>query len=120
MFTGGQFDASLRLTLAKVTVFIIAGYRLVECRQGGVDQQVVMPGLRHLYAGRGDAHVFQSELDKYRTGYDGTIHRRDKIHGCLCRGRTPRSCRAICQAICQAGGQEQQQGNTEQRVIYHQ
>jgi len=63
-------DLGLGLAGAEVEVIEVVGDRLVERRQLGVDQQVVMSRIGAIRAGGGDAHFAQAEPYR-RLGRDG-------------------------------------------------
>ena len=44
---GRQLDDRFRLATAEMQVLLVAGYRLIEWRQVGIDQQMMMPGVRN-------------------------------------------------------------------------
>ena len=60
---GAERQLALGLTAAKVQMVEVVGYRLIERRQVGIDQQVVMSRIRAIDAGRRYAHVSQAEMD---------------------------------------------------------
>ncbi len=51
-----EFDRGLGLSAAKVEVIVVAQDWFVHRRKGYIDQQVMMPGILFLDAGRRDAH----------------------------------------------------------------
>ena len=57
-------DLGLGLAGAEMQVVEVARDRLVERRQVGVDQQVMMAGVLAVRAGGRDAHVAQAEIDR--------------------------------------------------------
>lgn len=58
-----QFDARIRLTRTEVQVISIRRNFLVERRQVGIDQQMVVPRIRNSHALWAHAHVAQSHAD---------------------------------------------------------
>ena len=58
-----QRDLRLGLAGTKMKVIKIVRDRLVERRQFGVDEQVMMPGVRLIEAGRRDTHIQQTKAD---------------------------------------------------------
>jgi hypothetical protein len=63
MAAGVQGDARLGLSGAEVQVVEVVRNRLVQGRQRRVDQEVMVPGIGLVHAGRRDAHVEESEPD---------------------------------------------------------
>ena len=63
MLTCGQRDLRLGLATAKMNVVEIAWDRLIERRQLGVDEKVMMTGIRLGCSCRRDLHVLDPETD---------------------------------------------------------
>jgi hypothetical protein len=82
-----QRDFRLGLAGAKMKMIEIVGNRLVERRQIGVDQKVMVSGVGFVEACRRDAHIEQAEAD-HRVGRDiGAVGGIDEVDlGVLRRG----------------------------------
>ena len=88
MLTCGQCDFHLGLTAAKMNVVEIARNRLIERRQFGIDEKVMMTGIWLHDAGRGDLHVLNSETDPDLGGDCRSVLEIDKEYpGIRSRGR---------------------------------
>ena len=63
MGAGIERDARLGLAGAEMQVIEVVRQRPVERRQPRIDQEMVVPGVGLLHAGRCDAHVVETEAD---------------------------------------------------------
>src|SRR5262249_25414691 len=74
-------EIHLRLGLpgAVMQVVEVVGDGLIERRQVGIDQQVMMAGVRAVGAGRGDAHAAQAEMNDGFRRDGGTVPQADEI-----------------------------------------
>jgi hypothetical protein len=90
MLTCGQSDLGLGLTAAKMNVVEIARDRLIERRQSGIDEKVMMTGIWLRGAGRSDLHVLDPEMDLDLGGDRRTVLEIDKEYPGIRSRRPPR------------------------------
>ena len=63
VFAGRQADLGFGLTNAEMKMVEVVRDRRIERRQLGVDQQVMVSGIRPIDARRGQSHSAQTEMD---------------------------------------------------------
>ena len=66
---GLERDGCFGLSGAEMKMIEVVRDRLIERRQVGVDQHMMVPGIRAIRSGRRDAHVLQAEM---MVNFDGT------------------------------------------------
>ena len=66
MWSRGQFDDSLCLTLPEVDVVFACGDRQVHRWQLGIDQQMMVSGLWLVRSGRRNIEPLKTQLNHYR------------------------------------------------------
>lgn len=87
MGAGRELDRGLGLAAAEVADLPGLRQRQAHVDLGGVDQQVVVAGVRVIEAGGRHAHAAQAELHRHRRGHDGAVGGRDEVdRGALGRG----------------------------------
>jgi hypothetical protein len=70
VFAGFERDFGLGAAIAEVHVTFVLGNRHAEFRQFRVDQEVMVPGMRRIVAGRHDGHTLGAE-----NNLDGVVDR---------------------------------------------
>jgi hypothetical protein len=95
MLTCGQGDFRLGLTAAKMNVVEIARDRLIERRQSGIDEKVMMTGIWLRGAGRSDLHVLDPETDLDLGGDRRAVLEIDKEYPGIRSRRLPRRSRLL-------------------------
>ena len=80
VLAGGQGERRLGLPRSEVHVVLVVGDRLVEGRQRGVDDQVVVSGIGFVDAGGRYAHFFQAEADNEGVRHVSAVLRRHYVY----------------------------------------
>ena len=80
VLAGRERDLRLGLAGAVMQMIEVVRNRLVERRQVGVDQQVVVTGMLAIQAGRPDTHVPQAEMDRQLGRNGGAVLDIDEVH----------------------------------------
>src|SRR6195256_3714011 len=123
MLTCGQSDFRLGLTAAKMNVVEIARDRLIERRQCGIDEKVMMTGIWLRDAGSSDLHVLNPETELDPGGDCRAVLEIDKEHPGIRISRLPRRCgllRAGLDMRIQSYCRENNQANAEKKSIHKQ
>src|SRR3981189_2360323 len=123
MLTCGQSDFRLGLTAAKMNVVEIARDRLIERRQSGIDEKVMMTGIWLRGAGRSDLHVLDPETDLDLGGDRRTVLEIDKEYPGIRSRRLPRRSgllRAGLDMRIQSYCPENNKANAEKKSIHKQ
>jgi hypothetical protein len=121
MLTCRQCDFHLGLATAKMNVVEIARDRLIERRQFGIDEKVMMTGVWLGYAGRGDLHVLDPETDLDLGGDRRAVLEVDEEYpGIRSRGRLRRNglLRAYFDTRIQNHCRENNQESTDKKSIH--
>ena len=79
MLSGWQLDNGFSLALAKMSVVIIGGNRLIKGGQRGVDDKVMVTRVIDDDTGRGNTCARKTESHGYRAGYHITVKWGDEI-----------------------------------------
>ena len=80
VLAGRERDLRLGLAGAVMQMIEVVRNRLVERRQVGVDQQMVVTGMLAIQAGGPDPHVPQAEMDRQLGRNGGTVLEIDEVH----------------------------------------
>lgn len=110
---GCELDRGLGLAAAEVADLLGLGQGQAHVDLGGVDQQVVVAGVRVVEAGGGHAHAAQAELHRHRRGHDGAVGRLDEVDRGALRGGLARQlgCGRCCEQRERQGGGEAERGS---------
>src|SRR5229473_844001 len=123
MLTCRQSDFGLGLTAAKMNVVEIARDRLIERRQSGIDEKMMMTGIWLRGAGRSDLHVLDPEMDLDLGGDRRTVLEIDKEYPGIRSRRRPRRSgllRANLDARIQSYYGKNNQANAEKNSNHNQ
>ena len=76
----GKGDGRFRLPGAEMQMIEVVRDRLVQRRQLGIDQEVMVPGIGIVDAGRRDAHLEEAEVKRHLRANDGAVLQTDEIN----------------------------------------